>query len=134
MDIPVRTGTYWYIPVHTILPDPVQVYRIPDEPAAAAARAVTEPRSAAACQCPGSEPRSATVCARRTCRRRKIGIEIIQVPRCMTTSLVKNLKRDSESGASVLLRLGGCLYNKFSAWTRKLNNVHGAGAADSDYQ
>jgi hypothetical protein len=26
----VRTGTYQYIPVHTILPDPVQVYRIPD--------------------------------------------------------------------------------------------------------
>ena len=24
------TGTYRYIPVHTILPDPVQVYRIPD--------------------------------------------------------------------------------------------------------
>ena len=22
---------YWYVPVHTILPDPVQVYRIPDE-------------------------------------------------------------------------------------------------------
>jgi hypothetical protein len=25
------TGMYWYIPVRTILPDPVQVYRIPDE-------------------------------------------------------------------------------------------------------
>ncbi len=27
----VRTGTYWYVPVRTILPDPVKVYRIPDE-------------------------------------------------------------------------------------------------------
>ncbi len=25
----VCTGMYWYVPVHTILPDPVQVYRIP---------------------------------------------------------------------------------------------------------
>ena len=28
--VPVRTGTYRYILVRTILPDPVQVYRIPD--------------------------------------------------------------------------------------------------------
>jgi hypothetical protein len=27
----VRTGTYRYVPVHTILPDLVQVYRIPDD-------------------------------------------------------------------------------------------------------
>jgi hypothetical protein len=26
----VRTSMYRYVPVHTILPDPVQVYRIPD--------------------------------------------------------------------------------------------------------
>ena len=26
----VCTSTYQYVPVHTILPDPVQVYRIPD--------------------------------------------------------------------------------------------------------
>jgi hypothetical protein len=25
------TGTYWYVPVCTILPNPVQVYRIPDD-------------------------------------------------------------------------------------------------------
>ena len=31
LHIPVHTGTYRYIPVHTILPDPVQVYRIPDD-------------------------------------------------------------------------------------------------------
>ncbi len=30
LHIPVRTGIYRYTPVHTILPDPVQVYRIPD--------------------------------------------------------------------------------------------------------
>ena len=29
--VPVCTGMYQYVPVHTILPDPVQVYRIPDE-------------------------------------------------------------------------------------------------------
>ena len=28
--VPSRTGTYWYVPVHTILPNPVQGYRIPD--------------------------------------------------------------------------------------------------------
>jgi hypothetical protein len=28
--VPVCTGMYWCVPVHTILPDPVQVYRIPD--------------------------------------------------------------------------------------------------------
>ena len=28
--VQVCTGTYLYVPVHTILPDPVQVYRIPD--------------------------------------------------------------------------------------------------------
>ena len=28
--VPVCTGMYRYVPVHTILPDPVQVYRIPD--------------------------------------------------------------------------------------------------------
>ena len=27
--VPVCTSTYQYVPVHTILPDPVQVYRIP---------------------------------------------------------------------------------------------------------
>jgi hypothetical protein len=30
LHVPIHTGTYRYIPVHTILPDPVQVYRIPD--------------------------------------------------------------------------------------------------------
>ena len=25
------TGTYWYVPVRTILPNPVQGYRIPDD-------------------------------------------------------------------------------------------------------
>ena len=29
--VPSRTGTYWYVPVRTILPNPVQGYRIPDE-------------------------------------------------------------------------------------------------------
>ena len=29
--VPVCTGIYQYVPVHTILPDPVQVYRIPDD-------------------------------------------------------------------------------------------------------
>ena len=28
--VPSRTGTYWYVPVRTILPNPVQGYRIPD--------------------------------------------------------------------------------------------------------
>jgi hypothetical protein len=28
--VPVCTGMYRYVLVHTILPDPVQVYRIPD--------------------------------------------------------------------------------------------------------
>ncbi len=28
--VPVCAGMYWYVPVHTFLPDPVQVYRIPD--------------------------------------------------------------------------------------------------------
>jgi hypothetical protein len=31
LHVPVHTSAYRYIPVHTILPDPVQVYRIPDE-------------------------------------------------------------------------------------------------------
>ena len=30
LHVPVHTGTYLYILVHTILTDPVQVYRIPD--------------------------------------------------------------------------------------------------------
>ena len=29
--VPSRTGTYWYVPVRTILPNPVQGYRIPDD-------------------------------------------------------------------------------------------------------
>ena len=29
--VPSCTGTYWYVPVRTILPNPVQGYRIPDE-------------------------------------------------------------------------------------------------------
>ncbi len=28
--LPQCTGTYWYVPVCTDLPNPVQVYRIPD--------------------------------------------------------------------------------------------------------
>ena len=28
--VPSHTGTYWYVPVRTILPNPVQGYRIPD--------------------------------------------------------------------------------------------------------
>ena len=30
-NVPVCTCMYRYVPVHTILPDPVQVYRIPDD-------------------------------------------------------------------------------------------------------
>ncbi len=54
--VPVCIGVYWYVPVHMILPDPIQVYRIPDFFFSGGSCGAGGAQAAAACGSSGSAP------------------------------------------------------------------------------